>query len=85
MENKRLRKPRPAYAGLMHACRHEPAHIARVSKTYERQVFCINVEIWNESHIDWELFQTLIFSPYKAINGTFSKHTENPKGKPKFY
>ena len=26
-------------------CRHRPAHATRVSKTYERQVFYINVEV----------------------------------------
>ena len=65
--------------------RHRPAHAARVSKTYERQVFYINVEVWNEFHIIWEPFQTPIFSLYEAIHGTFSKHTKNPKGKPKIY
>ena len=65
------------------ARRHE--HAAKVSETYKRQVFYINVEVWKKSHIVWELFQTHIFSLYKAIHGTFSKHTENPKGKPNIH
>ena len=86
LENKRPRKPlvcvrrvELAYTSLMHV------HIVRVLETYERQIFCINVEVWNEFHIVWEPFQTLIFSLYKAIHGTFSKHTKNPKGNPKIH
>ena len=48
--------------------RHGFAHTTRVSKTYEIQVFCINVEVWNESHIVWEakpLFSHYI-KPYMA-------------------
>ena len=29
--------------------------------------------------------KTLIFQLYKALHGTFSRHTENPKGKPKIH
>ena len=49
LENKGQRKP------LACVCRHEPAYTAfkpayagRVSETYERQAFCINVEVWNK-------------------------------------
>ena len=42
-------------------------------------------EVWNESHIVWEPFQTAIFPLYKALHDTFLKHTENPKGKPKIH
>ena len=69
LENKRPRKP------SIYVHRHEPTHTTRVLKTYKRQVFYINVEVWNKSHIVWEPFQTPIFSLYKAIHGTFSKHT----------
>ena len=42
-------------------------------------------EVWNESHIVWEPFQTAFFPLYKALQDTFLKHTENPKGKPKIH
>ena len=45
--------PRPACI-----CRHGAAYIARVLESYERKVFCIKVEVWNESHIVWKPFQT---------------------------
>ena len=35
---------------------HSTNHTTRVSKTYEMQVFCINVKVWNKSHIVWEPF-----------------------------
>ena len=69
---------------MMYAYVGTDLHI-RVLETYERQIFCINVEVWNESYIVWEPFQTPIFSLYEAIHDTFSKHTENPKRKPKIH
>ena len=42
-------------------------------------------EVRNESHIIWELIQTLFFPLDKALHGTFSKHTEIPWGKPKIH
>ena len=42
-------------------------------------------KVWNESHIVWEPFQTPIFPLYKVLHGTFSRHTENPYGKPKIH
>ena len=68
LKSKRPRKPS--------ACvyRHRPAHATGVSEIYDRRVLCINVKVWNESYIIWELFQTPIFSIYKAIHGTFSRH-----------
>ena len=60
-----------------------PTYIARVPESYKRQVFCIKAEVWNESHIVWEPFQTPIFQLYKALHGIFQKHTKNSKGKPK--
>ena len=65
--------------------KHEPAHTARVPETMKDKFFYINIEVWNESHIIWEPFQTLIFQLYKALHGTFSKHIENPKGLPKIH
>ena len=62
------------------------AHTARVSETYERQVFCI--KDWGlelKSYIVWEPFQTPIFQLYKALYGIFQKHTENPEGKSKIH
>ena len=58
---------------------------ARVPKTMKDKFFCIKAKVWNESHIVWEPFQSPIFSLYKAIHGTFSKHRENPKGKHKIH
>jgi len=43
----------------------------------------LKAEVWNESHIIWEPFQTPIFQLYKALHGIFQKHTKNSKGKPK--
>ena len=52
LESKRPRKP-SACVRRFNECvrRHGPTHTATVSETYERQVFCINVEVWNESYI----------------------------------
>ena len=47
--------------------------------------FYTKAEVWNEFHIVWEPFQTLIFQLYKALHGTFQKHTENLKGKHKIH
>jgi len=44
-----------------------------------------NLYFWNESNIIWEPFQTSIFQLYKALHGTFSKHTEIPWEKPKIH
>ena len=67
------------YIHRANACmrRHGPVHAIRVLETYEMQVFYIIVEVWNESHIVWEPFQTPIFSQYKAIHENFSKHTKS--------
>ena len=37
----------------------------------------IMAEVWNESHIIWELFQTPFFPLFKALHGIFSKHTKH--------
>ena len=60
--------------------KYRPVYAARVLEIFERQVFYINIEVWNKSHIIWEPFQIHIFSPYKTIHDTFSKRIENPKG-----
>ena len=83
MENKGQRKP----SACIH--RHELAYVALkpvyVGKSLRMQVgfqkptkgkfFALKTEIWNESHIVWELFQTAIFIILIAIHSTFSKHT----------
>ena len=96
MENKRPRKS-SAYIHRSAACirRHGPTHIIRVSETYEMQVFCINVEVWNKSHIIWEPFQTPIFSLYKAYMAPFQntqkilkenlRFTRNSESKREFF
>ena len=43
----------------------------------------LKTEVWNESHIAWEPFQTLNFQLYKSLHGIFQTHTENPTEKPK--
>ena len=42
-------------------------------------------KVWNESHIVWEPLQILFFPLYKALHGTFSKHTEILQEKPKIH
>ena len=37
----------------------------------------LKTEVWNKSHIVWELFQTSIFQLYKALHGTFSRHRKS--------
>ena len=74
LETKRPRKPSTCVHRFdAHVRRHKPMHITRVLETMKDRFFYNNVEVWNKSHIVWELFQTLIFSPYKAIRGTFPK------------
>ena len=46
----------------MHAYAYMGMHArARVSETMKEMFFCIKVWFWNELHIVWEPFQTLIF------------------------
>ena len=73
-----VRRPKYAYAGTL-------AYVARVSKTKKVKFFAIMAEVWNESHIVRELFQTLFFPLYKALHYTFSKHTEIPREKYKIH
>ena len=49
------------------------------------KLFYIKVEVWNESHIVRESFQTPIFQLYKALYGIFQKHTKILKGKHKIH
>ena len=49
-------------------------------KIMKGKFFALKTEVWNESHIIWEPFQTPIFQLYKVLHGIFKKHTENPKG-----
>ena len=59
LENKRRRKPlafvrrlEPAYVGLMHVYTGTDLRTQlRFQKPIKMQVFCLNVEVWNESHI----------------------------------
>ena len=74
LETKRPRKPSTCVHRFdAHVHRQKPMHITRVLETMKDRFFCNNFEVWNKSHIVWELFQTPIFSPYKAIRGTFPK------------
>ena len=45
LKNKRPRKP------LAYLHWHKLTHTTSVLETNERQVFCINFEVWKESHI----------------------------------
>jgi len=45
----------------------------------------IMAEVWNESHIVWELFQTPFYQLLKALHGTFSKYTKIPQENPKIH
>ena len=79
LENKMPRKPSACIrrsAACIH--KHRPTHTVRVLETIKDKFFCINVEVWNESYIIWELFQTPIFSLYKVIHGTFSNTHRKP-------
>ena len=51
---------------------------------YEKSKFStIMAEVWNESHIIWEPFQTPFFPLYKALHGTFSTDRKIPQEKSK--
>ena len=55
-------------------------------KKYEKGKFStIMAKILNASHIIWEPFQTPFFPLYKALHGTFSRHTEIPREKYKIH
>ena len=45
-------------------------------KIMKGKFFALKTEVWNESHIIWEPFQTPIFQLYRALHGMFRKHTE---------
>ena len=64
---------------------HRSAYVARVPEAMKCKFFYIKVEVWNESHIVWEPFQTPIFQLYKALHGIFQEDTENPRGKHKIH
>ena len=52
MENKSQGKPWPTYEQTrMRTLGPMYAYVARVPEGYEKQVFCIKVEVWNESHV----------------------------------
>ena len=63
--------------------RHEPTYTTRVPKAMKGRFSTLKTEVWNESHITWEPFQTLNFQLYKPLHGIFQTHTENPTEKPK--
>ena len=49
-------------------------------KPMKGKFFALKIELWNESHIVWEPFQTPIFQLYKVFHGIFQTH-RNPTGK----
>ena len=56
-------------------------YAAKVPESYERQVFCIKDEVYNEFHIIWEPFQTPIFQLYKALHEIFQNTTKKSQAK----
>ena len=52
------------YMRSHNACtrRHNPACACRVQETKQGKFSALKIEIWNESHIVWEPFQTPIFT-----------------------
>ena len=93
MKNKRPRKPLacihrqgPAHVGLMHTyVGTDLCSQLEFQKPMKDKFSALKIEIWNESYIVWEPFQTFIFQLYKALHGVFQKHIENLKGKPKIH
>jgi len=51
--------------------KHGPTYVARVPEVMKGKFFALKTEVWNESHIVWEPFQTLIFQLHKALHGIF--------------
>ena len=45
-----------------YARRPEPARACRVLETMKDKFSVLKIEVWNESHIVWEPFQTFIFT-----------------------
>ena len=92
-ENKKTKVaigPRTCAAACV--CGPKPAYIGTVLrmqlgfKKHKKGKFsAIMAKIWNESHIIWEPFQTPFFPLYKALHGTFSRHTEIPREKYKIH
>ena len=74
-----IHKPHAAYAGISLCTQLE------FQRHKKGKFSALTTEVWNESHIIWESFQSPIFQLYKALRDTFSKHKENPKGKPKIH
>ena len=76
-----IRRLKHAYAGML----------LRTQLGFEKHKKCkfsaIMAEVWNESHIIWEPFQTsfFFFPLHKALHGIFSKHIEISREKPKIH
>ena len=74
-----IRGPKYAYVGTL----------LRTQLRFQRHKKCkfstIMAEIWNESHIIWEPFQTPFFPLYKSLHGIFSKDREIPWEKYKIH
>ena len=79
LENKRPRKPRPAYVSM------DLGTQLGFQKPMNGKFSALKIEVWNESHLIWEPFQTPIFQLYKTLYGIFQEHEENPKEKPKIH
>ena len=61
--------------------RHTPTYVVGVLDKFST----IMAEVWNESHIVQEPYQTPLFPLYKALHGIFSRYAKNLKGKLKIH
>ena len=75
----------PAYVDQSKHTSHILAYAARVSEVWKRQVFYNNG--WGLEWISHRLgaVPNPFFPLYKALHGTFSKHTEIPREKPEIH
>ena len=86
MKIKGQTNPRPAYAGLMHAYVGMDLHThLGFQKPMKDKFFALMLRFGTNLTLSGSRSKPLFFSIYKGIRDTFSKHTENPKGKPKIH
>ena len=73
-----VRRQGPVYTGLMHSYAGTDLHMQLgFQKPMKGKFSALKTEVWNESHIIWEPFQTPIFQLYKALHGIFQKHRKS--------
>ena len=74
-----IRGPKHVYAGTLLCMQ------LRFQKHEKGKFFAIMAEVWNESHIIWQRFQTPFLPLFKALHGIFSKCIEIPGEKYKIH